>query len=99
MKKKYILLVVLVGLIALSYMSNLGDDIIVNDKSGDTKYNTFGELKSSGYWELTSAIEIDDSLTGVGAQNWTWAVSQAWCSGTGSYDDPFLIENVFLLKL
>lgn len=51
-------------------------------------------LKSSGFWDLTEIISIDDDATGVDAHNWTWAVSQAWCSGAGIYGDPFLIENV-----
>lgn len=41
-----------------------------------------------------SAIAIDDDATGVDAHNWTWAVAQEWCSGAGTEEDPFLIENV-----
>ncbi len=50
-------------------------------------------LKTSGFWELTESIEIDDSATGVGAKNWTWAVAQDWLSGYGNSTHPFLIEN------
>ncbi|MFX1476689.1 MAG: right-handed parallel beta-helix repeat-containing protein [Promethearchaeota archaeon] len=47
---------------------------------------------------LTHNITIDAEATGVGANNWTWAVSQSWCSGTGSYTDPYLIDsqNIYL---
>ena len=30
-------------------------------------------------------IDIDALATGVDAHNWTWAESQYWCSGSGSY--------------
>lgn len=42
---------------------------------------------------MTEAVEIDDSATGVGAKNWSWAIAQDWCGGAGTYGDPFLIEN------
>jgi len=50
-------------------------------------------LKINGYWNLTgSPIYIDG--TGITGDNWTWAVSQPWCSGSGTFSDPFIIENV-----
>ena len=53
------------------------------------------QIKQSGFWDLTgSPIFIDDSATGVGAHNWTWAETQPWCSGSGSWTDPYVIENV-----
>lgn len=42
---------------------------------------------------LQEPIFIDDSLTGPGAHNWTWAKSQSWCSGSGTDWDPYIIEN------
>ena len=39
-------------------------------------------------------ININAAATGVGANNWTWAVSQSWCSGSGTWNDPYLIENL-----
>ena len=40
-------------------------------------------------------ITIDDSATGVGAHNWTWARSQPWCTqGSGIKSDPYIINNV-----
>ena len=35
-------------------------------------------------------------IDGNGAQNWGWAVSQPWCTGSGTYNDPFIIENLIL---
>ncbi|TFH28901.1 MAG: right-handed parallel beta-helix repeat-containing protein, partial [Promethearchaeota archaeon] len=49
-----------------------------------------GKPQSAGFWTL-SFIEIDNEDT----NNWTNAVSSyAWCTGTGSEGDPYLIENV-----
>ena len=39
-------------------------------------------------------ITINAAATGVGANNWTWAVSQSWCSGSGTWNDPYMIENL-----
>ncbi len=39
-------------------------------------------------------IFIDGTATGVGAHNWTWAKSQPWCSGSGTWSDPYVIENL-----
>jgi len=64
------------------------------------KHNLFSvkneiKVKLAGYWNLTGApIFIDGSATGIGAHNWTWAESQAWCNGSGTWSDPNIIENV-----
>ncbi len=50
-------------------------------------------LGTSGHWSLAPFV-IDDSATGVGAHNWTWAEAQPWCSGSGTLEEPYLIENV-----
>ena len=39
-------------------------------------------------WTLTSNITIDDFDA---TYNWDWAVSQAWCSGSGTYGDTYVI--------
>ena len=50
-------------------------------------------LRTSGYWNLSPFV-IDDSATGVGAHNWTWAKTQPWCSGSGTFEEPYFIENI-----
>jgi len=62
-----------------------------NDKTNDIPINT---PKSAGFWNSSSIILINDSATGVGAQNWTWALTNDWCSGVGNSTHPFLIENM-----
>lgn len=50
-------------------------------------------IKSSGYWDLTgSPIFIDDA-----DPNYNWskiANDNDWCSGSGTWIDPYIIENV-----
>ena len=50
-------------------------------------------LKSSKFWNLTgSLILIDDSIWN---KNWAYtAWHYDWCSGSGSWTDPYVIENV-----
>jgi parallel beta-helix repeat protein len=43
---------------------------------------------------VQTPIFIDGFATGIGAHNWTWAESQIWCSGTGTEQDPYVIENL-----
>ena len=44
-------------------------------------------LKSSGYWNLDFKIHIDN--------NWSETkTTYDWCSGSGTWSDPYVIENV-----
>jgi parallel beta-helix repeat protein len=104
MKKKYkkmkimkinkiILALLGVLLFGLSILSNnLSDIVLTNETIYD---NIESNLKSSGFWNLTGTpIFIDGEATGIGAHNWTWAESQDWCSGSGNWADPYVIENI-----
>ncbi|MFW9826148.1 MAG: NosD domain-containing protein [Candidatus Thorarchaeota archaeon] len=33
-------------------------------------------------------------IDGDGVYNWAWAVSQPWCDGSGTLNDPYVIENL-----
>ena len=50
-------------------------------------------IRYSGYWDLTgSPISIDDTNP---TNNWAYtALNYDWCSGSGSWSDPYIIENV-----
>ena len=50
-------------------------------------------LKSSKSWNLTeSPISIDDNDP---SKNWSYTASQYdWCSGSGNWTNPYVIENV-----
>ncbi|NVM36012.1 MAG: tandem-95 repeat protein [Candidatus Lokiarchaeota archaeon] len=44
----------------------------------------------------TNSIFIDGNAVGVNAHNWTWAESQLWCSGSGTSEDPYILENLII---
>lgn len=49
--------------------------------------------KNAGYWNLTK-IFVDDS-----DPNYDWnhtASTYGWCSGNGTWGDPYIIENVYI---
>ncbi|TXT62399.1 MAG: hypothetical protein BAJALOKI1v1_950002 [Promethearchaeota archaeon] len=51
--------------------------------------------QKSNFWDLTgSPILINGTAEGVGAHNWSWAISNEWCSGNGTLADPYLLENI-----
>ena len=50
-------------------------------------------LNLSNTWNLSPLI-IDD--TGAGNYTWGEAVLQPWCSGSGTQNNPYIIENIFI---
>ena len=67
-----------------------GNPLIVN---GNWRELDKTSIKNSGYWVLSN-ITINGAAEGIGAHNWTWAESQAWCQGSGTSLAPYIIENV-----
>ena len=65
-----------------------------NFKSGnetaqeDLNFGSFN-LKSAGFWNNFTFIHITNL-------NWTIANETDWCSGSGTWDDPYLIENMII---
>jgi parallel beta-helix repeat protein len=50
-------------------------------------------IKPTASWDLTgSPINIAET----GPNDWAWAVTQPWCSGGGTSENPYLIENVII---
>ncbi|MFX0022983.1 MAG: right-handed parallel beta-helix repeat-containing protein [Candidatus Hermodarchaeota archaeon] len=50
-----------------------------------------GQLKRAGFWEI-GPIEIDDQDP---LKNWSiTAATYNWCRGSGTWEDPYIIENV-----
>ena len=65
------------------------------DGIGDDPYSITGSAGNFDYlpiWDLQGPIAIDDLPSSL--NNWTWAASQAWCSGSGTELDPYIIENI-----
>ena len=51
-------------------------------------------LRTSYYNNSAEPIFIDGDATGVGAHNWSWAENRPWCSGIGTWDEPYIIANL-----
>ncbi len=43
---------------------------------------------------IQTPFYIDDLEVGIGAHNWTWALNQGLCSGSGLASDPYIIDNL-----
>jgi len=72
------------------FMAFLLNNMLIFNMKIQTDYDI--PKQSAGYIE--SFIYVDGTATGIGAHNWTWAESQLWCSGDGSWSTPYIIENV-----
>ncbi|MFW9949840.1 MAG: nitrous oxide reductase family maturation protein NosD, partial [Candidatus Thorarchaeota archaeon] len=57
-----------------------------NSTEEDLK-NGFTSLKQAGFWNNFTFIHITDL-------NWTIANETDWCSGSGTWGDPYVIENM-----
>ncbi|MGB5910715.1 MAG: NosD domain-containing protein [Promethearchaeia archaeon] len=90
MEKISIIAILLCFFILISIADPLNsENLLIENEDDDLKFDS----KTSGFWELNE-IYINDTETGVGAKNWTWAATQDWCSGSGNWADPYIIENV-----
>lgn len=58
---------------------------------GNIESDNKPELKRAGYWEI-GPIEIDNENP---TKNWSiTATTYDWCKGSGTWNDPYIIENV-----
>lgn len=73
---------------------------VINNNLSDTSFPTEtiyekdrDDLISSGFWNLTgNPILIDDTDP---SKNWSYTASHyAWCSGSGTWEAPYIVENV-----
>jgi parallel beta-helix repeat protein len=86
----FVALVIISENITINSSSDLMSDNIDNDMNfGDHKdfLNDLKNLKTSGYWSNFTYIHITDL-------NWSTAAGYEWCTGDGSYGNPYVIENM-----
>ncbi len=57
-----------------------------NDSAGNINFTQVSVIKLTHYYWVITPFSID--------QDWTSVSSQLWCSGSGTWNDPFIIENV-----
>ncbi|MFX1258780.1 MAG: NosD domain-containing protein, partial [Promethearchaeota archaeon] len=65
-------------------------NLTVTDYDGDSDV----EIKTDYIVVLKFKIYINGVAAGVDAHNWSWAKDQWWCSGSGTWNDPYIIENL-----
>jgi len=91
MKKKKSIIVLLLILLSSIIVSNTSDLLIINDTSDVVEHL---QLKSNGFYNLTGSIYIDDT-----DPNYNWSKTVAdneWCSGSGTFSDPYIIEDIYM---
>ena len=89
-KKK---ILILLTLVIFFIFSNISKNFITDNQSLEFNEKDQVQIKQSGFYDLTgSPIFIDNSDP---SKNWSYtALNYAWCSGSGSWADPYVIENV-----
>ncbi|MBN1801822.1 MAG: PKD domain-containing protein [Candidatus Lokiarchaeota archaeon] len=83
-RKKILLLAISIFLFSIQLTSVLVAKLEIENKRNITQECL--EPKVSGFWELTHSIVVNN--------NWTDTASEEWVSGSGTFEDPYLIENI-----
>ncbi len=84
-------------------VGNYWDNHSTGDSDGDgiddTPYDIPGTAGSKDFRPIfgnplipSNTVHIDG--TGVSAPNWDWAVTRAWIKGSGTSEDPYIIEDL-----
>jgi parallel beta-helix repeat protein len=96
-KTKKIKLKLKIGLIAMLFtisffsVENFSNTNIIREKLVEN--NKEDKFKGAGYWNLTEAPIYVNDLD----PNYNWSKTAAendWCTGSGTWGDPYIIENV-----
>jgi len=80
---------------------------IAGDGIGDTQipwpslhFDLYPFMEKFPYFESgpipSGPIFIDGAATGIGAHNWTWAVTYKVCTGSGTINNPFIIRDFII---
>jgi parallel beta-helix repeat protein len=93
-KRYWILIIVCIFILHLSVHPNLIQSNINQGNISESQpqnINNKENPKNSGFWTPAPFI-IDDS--GGGDYNWSEAAGELWCSGSGNWTHPYIIENI-----
>ena len=85
-----------INLIILSILLILLPIIIQGSNNSElVQFNEDKGMKRLKTSEVYADILIDDTMTTNTANqgNWTWAVSQPWCTGEGTPEEPYIIKD------
>ncbi|MFX1357920.1 MAG: nitrous oxide reductase family maturation protein NosD [Promethearchaeota archaeon] len=86
MKPFIAFLILFLTIFTISIQINIEDP---NDTAQENLKIRTPNLKLAGYWDNFTFIHITDL-------NWTVANQSDWCSGSGIWGDPYLIENMII---
>jgi len=79
-----------------SIIGNYWDNYMGNDDDfngiGDSPHNFGGGIDYLPIWNFQSPVHIDDSP--ASPIDWAWAETQPWCSGSGTFSDPYIIDGL-----
>jgi len=84
MKHIFAFLILFLIMFSISTQNNNYNETAQKDLT-DRTFN----LKSAGFWSNFTFIHITNL-------NWTVANETDWCSGSGTWDNPYLIENMII---
>ncbi|MFX1477109.1 MAG: nitrous oxide reductase family maturation protein NosD [Promethearchaeota archaeon] len=87
-KMKDIITFLVLILIIFSISTQLTTKNHIETTQVDLK-NGISNVKQAGFWNNLTFIHITGS-------NWTLANQSDWCSGSGTFGDPYLIENMII---
>ena len=87
-KKKNIFGIVALFLIILSIFTQINMKNYIETSHDDLEFGTTN-LKTAGFWNNFTFIHITNL-------NWTVANETDWCSGSGTWSNPYLIENMII---
>lgn len=85
-KSFFVFFMLFLLIFCISPQKNLKDGVKTTQE--DLNFRSFN-LKSAGYWNNFTFIHITNL-------NWTIANQSDWCSGSGTWNHPFLIENMII---
>ncbi|TFG25605.1 MAG: hypothetical protein EU533_00970, partial [Promethearchaeota archaeon] len=86
-------------LLSSSDNNNVSENTLIDNGVCIYEQDCYGNIFEDNYCsgsKFQAPISIDAAATGYGANNWTWAESQPWCSGSGTWEDPYIIENLII---